>query len=386
LSAPSRVALAHHWLVSMRGGEKVLEQISQLFPDAPIYTLVALAERLSPQLQQHPIRTSWLQTFGGVRTYKKLLPFFPSAIRSLRVEPPVDLVLSSDASVIKGLTVPDGTPHICYCHSPPRYLWDLQDDYLKSAEIGGALGRAVFSRVTPGLREFDRRAASRVTHFVASSLFVQERIRAYYGRESSVIYPPVAIDDFMPAEGAPEDFYLIVSQLAPYKRIDVAVEAFNRLGRRLIVIGEGSEHAHLASSAKANITFLGPQPFSVLQDHFRRCRALIFPGVEDFGITPLEAQACGRPVLAFGLGGVLETVLEGITGTFFFEQTPDSLIDGIARLEANMDRFDVAAARRQAERFSPARFRRELISLLRQVVPQVVTGNDDEREPVKTAS
>jgi glycosyltransferase involved in cell wall biosynthesis len=364
----------------MRGGEKVLEQISQIFPDAPIYTLVAMSRRLSPQLCQHSIRTSWLQTLGGGgRRYKKLLPFFPSAIRSLRVEPPVDLVLSSDASIIKGLTIPPGTPHICYCHSPPRYLWDLQDDYLKSAEVGGPLGRALFSRITPSLREFDQRGAEGVSHFVASSSFVQERIRSYYGRDSTVIYPPVAIDQFMPADHPPEDFYLIVSQLVPYKRIDIAVEAFNLLGRKLIVIGEGSERARLSSTAKENITFLGPRPFSVLQDHFRRCRALIFPGVEDFGITPLEAQACGRPVLAFGQGGVLETVLEGVTGTFFLEQTAASLIDGIERLEANMDRFDAAEARKQAERFSPGRFRRELKALLNQVVPQVVMAEEERQ-------
>jgi glycosyltransferase involved in cell wall biosynthesis len=372
MSASSRIALAHHWLVSMRGGEKVLEQISLLFPDAPIYTLVAMAERLSPQLQSHPIHTSWLQNFGGVRVYKKMLPLFPSAVRSLRVEPPVDLVLSSDASMIKGLTIPVGTPHVCYCHSPPRYLWDLQDEYLRSAEIGGALGRVVLSQITPGLREFDRRGAAGVTHFIASSRFVQERIRANYGRESTVIYPPVAIDDFVPADKPPEDFCLIVSQLVPYKRIDIAIDAFNRLGRKLIVIGEGSEFQRLAIRARKNITFLGPQPFSVLQDHFRRCRALIFPGVEDFGITPLEAQACGRPVLAFGQGGVLETVLDGVTGMFFKEQTAHSLIDGIERLEANMDRFDAIAARRQAERFSPARFRSELMALLKTVAPDVV--------------
>jgi glycosyltransferase involved in cell wall biosynthesis len=267
----ARVALAHHWLVSMRGGEKVLEQICQIFPQAPIYTLVAAPDRLSPALQRHPIRTSWLQRWGGgARNYRRMLPFFPSATRSLRIAPPVDLVLSSDASVIKGLGIPKETPHICYCHSPPRYLWDLQDEYLRSAEVGGVLGRALFSRVTPRLREFDLAGAASVSQFVASSSFVQERIHRCYQRDAVVIYPPVAIDDFIPANEPPGDFYLIVSQLVSYKRIDVAVEAFNRLGKKLIIIGEGSERARLAAGAKSNIQFLGPQPFSVLHDHFRR--------------------------------------------------------------------------------------------------------------------
>ena len=370
----SAVALAHHWLVGMRGGEKVLEEISRLFPDAPIYTLVAKPDRLSAQLRHHAIHTSWLQRLpGGWRHYKKLLPLFPSAVGRLRIPPPVDLVLSSDASVIKGLDFPPGTPHICYCHSPPRYLWDLQDDYMQSAEAGGAAGRAVFRRVIPRVREFDRLAAARVTHFIANSAFVAERIRRCYGREASaIIHPPVALNDFALGEKPPDDFYLIVSQLTPYKRVDVAVEAFNRLGRPLVVIGEGSERARLEAMAKRNITFLGSQSFSVLKDHYRRCRALIFPGIEDFGITPLEAMASGRPVLAYGVGGVLETVIDGVTGLFFTEQTPESLLEAVARFEAKPEVFDPGACRREAERFGPRRFRDELRDFFRRELPAIM--------------
>jgi glycosyltransferase involved in cell wall biosynthesis len=365
-----RVALAHHWLTGMRGGEKVLEEISLLFPGAPIYTLIGRPDKLSLRLRGHPLHTSWLQRVpGAARHYRKLLPFFPAAISALQVRPPVDLVLSSDASVIKGLSYPPGTPHVCYCHSPPRYLWDLQQDYAQSAEAGGVAGRALFRATIPRVREFDRRGAARVTHFIANSAFVRERIRDYYGREAEVIHPPVALDEFTPVDEPPGDFYLIVSQLTPYKRVEVAVAAFNRLGRRLVIIGEGSERRRLEAMAGKNVVFLGAQPSSVLKDHYRRCRALVFPGVEDFGIVPLEAQASGRPVIAYGRGGVLETVKPGITGLFFPEQTPERLIEAMETFEGTRDRFDPAACRRQAEQFSSNRFRSELTTFLAKAFP-----------------
>jgi glycosyltransferase involved in cell wall biosynthesis len=364
MSEFGNVALAHHWMVSMRGGEKVLEEIGGLFPAAPIYTLVANPARLSPALRSHPIHASKLQRLpGAARHYKKLLPLFPAAVGALRVHEPVDLVVSSDASVIKGLAYPRGTPHVCYCHSPPRYLWDLQEDYRQSSEVGGALGRLVFNRITPYVRGFDRRAAGRVTHFIANSEFVRRRIRDYYGRESEIIYPPVALDAFQVTTTAPEDFHLVVSALTPYKRIDVAVAAFTKLGRRLVVIGEGSERAKLEAMAGPTVTFLGPQPGEVLADHFRRCRALVFPGVEDFGITPLEAMASGRPVIAYRAGGVLETVVEGSTGLFFDGQTPESLLGALERFDAMS--FDPAVSRARAEDFAPERFRENFLAFLR---------------------
>jgi glycosyltransferase involved in cell wall biosynthesis len=366
----ARVALAHHWLTGMRGGEKVLEEICLLFPEAPIYTLVAQPDRLSARLRGHVLHTSWLQRIpGAARHYRRLLPLFPAAISALRVRAPVDLVLSSDASVIKGLGYPPGTPHICYCHSPPRYLWDLQDDYAQSAEAGGVVGRALFRATVPRVREFERQAAARVTHFIANSAFVRDRIRHCYGREAEVIHPPVALEEFTAAPGPPDVFYLIVSQLTPYKRVDIAVDAFNRLGRRLVIIGEGSERRRLEARAGKNIVLMGAQPFSVLKDHYRRCRALVFPGIEDFGIVPLEAQASGRPVIAYGKGGVLESVLDGVTGLFFPGQTPEDLVAAVEKFEADMDRFDPGACRRQAERFSPDKFQGELRTFLAKAMP-----------------
>jgi glycosyltransferase involved in cell wall biosynthesis len=370
MNAAPRVALAHHWLTGMRGGEKVLEEISLLFPDAPIYTLVARPDRLSARLRGHKLRTSWLQRIpGATRHYRRLLPLFPAAISALQVRPPVDLVLSSDAGVIKGLSYPPGTPHVCYCHSPPRYLWDLQDDYAQSAEAGGAIGRALFRATVPRVREFDRQAAARVTHFIANSAFVRDRIRHCYGRDAEIIHPPVALDEFTAAPGPPDEFYLIVSQLTPYKRVDIAVDAFNRLGRRLVIIGEGSERRRLEARAGKNIAFLGAQPASALRDHYRRCRALVFPGIEDFGIVPLEAQASGRPVIAYGKGGALETVLDGVTGLFFAEQTPGHLVAAVECFEAERDRFEPSACRQQAEKFSSDKFQRELRTFLAKAIP-----------------
>jgi glycosyltransferase involved in cell wall biosynthesis len=352
-----RVALAHHWLVGMRGGEKVLEQIARLVPTAPIYTLVAEPQKLSPALRRHPVHTSWLQQVpGGPRHYKKLLPLFPRAISALRVKGPVDLLVSSDASVIKGLSFPPGTPHICYCHSPPRYLWDLQSEYMKSSEAGGPVGRALFNQVVPYVREFDRLAAGRVTHFIANSNFVRDRILTCYNRPSDVIYPPVGLDEFEMAGEKPEDFFLVVSQLTPYKRIDIAVTAFTRLNRKLVVIGDGSERKRLEKAAGSSVTFLGSQPQSVLRDHYRRCQALIFPGIEDFGITPLEAQASGRPVVAYRAGGALETVQENRTGLFFDEQSAESLMEAIDKFMDGKNPFDPADCRRNAENFGADRF------------------------------
>ena len=360
-----RTALAHHWLVGMRGGEKVLEQICQVLPGTPIYTLVAQPDRLSNTLRSHPLHTSWLQRVpGATRHYKKLLPLFPQAISSLQVKEPVDLIVSSDASVIKGLGFPPGTPHVCYCHSPPRYLWDLQADYMQSAEVGGPLGRALFNRVVPYVRDFDRQAADRVTHFIANSNFVRDRIFTCYQRSAEVIHPPVYLDEFAVSPTGPDDFFLVVSQLVPYKRIDIAVAAFSRLKKKLVVIGEGSERARLEAMAGPTVSFLGSQPQPVLRDHYRRCQALIFPGIEDFGITPLEAQASGRPVIAYRAGGVIETVHENSTGLFFDAQTAESLLDAVERFDDVKEGFVPDACRKNAERFGADRFRAEFSSYL----------------------
>jgi len=365
------VALAHHWLVGMRGGEKVLEQIAGLFPAAPIYTLIADREKLSAELRGHRICESPLRHLpGAARHYKKMLPLFPVAFRGLRVGGSPGLLISSDASVAKGLSYEAGVPHFCYCHSPPRYLWAMQETYLQHTAGLGAAQRAVFKSISPYLRRFDYEAAQRVTCFIANSQFVRERIRECYGREAEVIHPPVDLEAFE-CGGKPGDFHLIVSELTPYKRVDIAVDAFNSLGRKLVVIGAGSELAGLQARAKSNITFLGRQPFPVLKQHYEACRAFIFPGIEDFGITPLEAQAAGRPVIAYREGGVLETVIDGRTGIFFDQQTPEALAEAVDRFEKEAGQFSAEACRENAARFAPGNFRRQLKRFLEERLPGV---------------
>lgn len=359
-----KVVLAHHWLTGIRGGEKVLEQFSRLYPESEILTLVKDDACWPAWLRKHKVRTSIMQRVPGAEgKFKMLLPFFPMIIGgSLRASRSAELILSTDASMIKGLGKAKDTMHICYCHSPPRYLWDMQKTYLEQSSEIGLIGRLAFKLVTPYLRVFDKRSARKVDRFIANSKFVAERIRRCYGRDSDVIYPPVAVDEFEYQENK-DDFYLVVSELVPYKRIDIAVEAFNRNGKRLVIIGHGPEMQKLKAMAKDNVTFLGRQPFDVLVDHYARARAFIFPGIEDFGITPLEAQASGTPVIAFGAGGALETVLEGRTGTFFHQQTADALCESIVHFENEMQ-IDSISCLANAYLFREERFREEITRFL----------------------
>jgi len=358
------VALAHHWLLSMRGGEKVLEQLCQLFPDAPVYTLFCRPNELAESIRRHSLIPSFLNRIPGAASiHQQLLPLFPVATRCLSVSGDCELVISSDASVIKGLHVPENTTHVCYCHSPPRYAWDMMDVYEKGLS---PIRRAVFRAVVPAIRRFDLQAASRVDHFIANSNFVADRIRRFYGRPSEVICPPAEVEMFEPARSR-EDFYLIVAQLVSYKRVDLAVDAFTRMGRKLVVIGEGSQMRHLRSLAGPTIQLLGKQPFAVVKEHFEKCRAFVFPGVEDFGITAVEAQAAGAPVIAIGMGGALETVVEGQTGVFFHEQTTESLIDAVQRFERTTREYGSELCRQNSRRFSNDRFRSEMMSFLSRV-------------------
>lgn len=359
----SKTALAHHWLVGIRGGEKVLQQFCQLFPDAEIATLVKDESKWPDWLKRHRVNTSALQRFpGAARRYKSLLPLFPWAVGcTMKADTSAQLVLSTDASVIKGLKVPEGALHVCYCHSPPRYLWEMQDTYIQQSGGLGTFGKLVFKLITPYVRRFDQKAAAKVDHFIANSKFVAERIKRCYGREATVIYPPVAVQDFRYQEEK-EDFYLVVSELVPYKRIDIAVKAFNANGKHLVIIGDGSERQRLEAMAQSNITFLGRQPFEVLVDHYARAKAFIFPGIEDFGITPLEAQASGTPVIAFGEGGALETVIDGKTGAFFGEQTAEGLSAAIHDFEEL--NWDASACRIHAQAFGEQRFRDEISAFI----------------------
>ena len=361
-------ALAHHWLVRMRGGEKVLEQFCLLFPGAPIHTIVAAPENLSDTIRPHPIRPSLLRHIPrSANRYKSLLPLFPFAVRKMKVARDTRFLLSSDASVVKGLAYPRTTPHVCYCHSPPRYLFDMQETYAKHTAGLGAIGRFVFRFIVPYVRRFDYAAAQRVTHFIANSKFVQDRIRRFYGRDSTVIFPPVDVTSFDHTRPA-EDFFLIVSELVPYKRVDIAIDAFNHLGKPLVIIGDGSEMAALRAKAGPTIRLLGRQPFAALKDHNERCRAVLYTQIEDFGITAVEAQAAGRPVIAFRQGGATESVIERKSGMFFDEQNAASLADAVMRFERQS--FDPAECRANAGRFRPEEFRAQIKRHLIEHLPE----------------
>ncbi len=346
------VALAHDWLNGMRGGERCLDLIGNEFPQAELYTLLYRPELVSETIRNRTVHTSGLQRVPGFREhYRWFLPLFPMAIESFRVPEGTDLVLSTSHCVAKGLRKPAGARHLCYCFTPMRYAWSMQEDYFGR----NPLKRAALDLVLSRLRRWDRKASARVDQFVAISHYVKDRIQTFYGREASVVYPPVATDYFTPDGRGDHDSYdLVVSALVPYKRVDIAVKAYSQTGAPLKVAGVGTEMDALRKIAAPNVEFLGRVPDEDIRELYRRCRFLVFPGKEDFGIVPLEAQACGKPVLAYGQGGLLETVVDGTTGVFFSEQTPESLAEAAHQAE-HMD-WNSAAIRAHAEGFSEARF------------------------------
>jgi glycosyltransferase involved in cell wall biosynthesis len=364
--ADVRVALVHYWLVSHRGGERVLEVLGDMFPQADIYTLVYDPAQSSQSIKRHRIHPSFLQSLPFARkAYQWFLPLFPIALEQFDLRD-YDLVISQESGPAKGVLTNPETCHICYCHSPMRYAWNMYHDYLLGA---GWPKRILIPPLMKSIRQWDQMTAARVDYFVASSRNGSKRIRKYYRREAPVIYPPVDLSLFSVA-GRPEDFYLVVSPLVAYKRVDLAVAACSKLNRRLVVIGSGAELGRLRHMAGPSITFLGPQPDEVVRDHFRRCRAFLFPGEEDIGLTPIEAQACGRPVIAYAKGGALETVIgysqnnssepEACTGLFFPSQSVESTIEAIQMFESIEARFDPRLIRAQAERFDLPRFRAEM--------------------------
>jgi glycosyltransferase involved in cell wall biosynthesis len=317
------VAIVHDWLTGMRGGEKVLEGILTRYPGAEIHTLVHLPGTVTPAIESHRIHTSFVQRLPGVAThYRKYLPLFPRAIEAMEVGE-VDLVISTSHCVAKGIRVPPGVPHVCYCHTPMRYIWSSYDDYFGAGRAPAHV-RAAMRMVVGHLRRWDVATTDRVTRFVANSHNVARRIRDIYQREADVLHPWVDHAFFEPG-GARGDCYLLVSAMVPYKRVDLAIAAFADLGRPLVVAGDGPERARLEARAPSTIRFVGRVDDAELRSLYQGCRALIFPGEEDFGIVPLEAMACGRPVIAYRAGGALETVVEGVTGVFFDSPSPEAL-------------------------------------------------------------
>jgi glycosyltransferase involved in cell wall biosynthesis len=365
-----RVVLVHDWLTGMRGGEKCLEVVCRAWPRAQLLTLLHRRGSVSDAIERLQPRASFLQRLPLVhRYYRYLLPLMPLAAR-WRI-PPCDLVVSFSHCVAKAATPPAGVPHVCYCFTPMRYAWHMRAAYFAGQAQG--LKARLLEALLARLRAWDQATAERVTHFLAISRTVQRRIAECYGRDSMVLYPPVDTEFYCPGATPREEYYLIVSAFAPYKRLDLAIEACNRLGRPLVVVGTGQDERRLRSLAGPTVHFQGWQPDGVVRDHFRRCRALLFPGEEDFGIVPLEAQACGAPVIALGRGGASETLIppggsREPTSLWFDEQTADSLADAIVRFEARQGDFDPRAARRQAQRFNQLRFADDLMGYLRAVL------------------
>ncbi len=355
-----RTAVVHEWLVTYAGSERVAEQMLLLYPDADLFSLV---EFLPPDLkffiQHKPVTTSFLQKLPFANPhFRNYLPLMPLAIEQFDLSD-YDLILSSNHAVAKGVTTRADQLHICYVHTPIRYAWDLQQQYLQGAKLNRGLRAGLTQLVLHYLRLWDVASANRVDHFIANSRYVARRIHKTYRRSAKVIYPPVAIDRFSP-HAQRDDFYFVLSRFVPYKRVDLIVEAFTRLGLPLVVVGDGAERHHLQSIAGKNITFLRHQPEAVVVDLMQRCKAFVYAAAEDFGIAIVEAQAAGAPVIAYGKGGATESIIPGKTGLLFSEQTVENLIDAVKAFETGSIRFSQAEIRQNAERFAPERFQQEL--------------------------
>lgn len=361
-----RVALVHDWMNQLGGAENVLEEMERIFPGAPIYTSMYDAAQMPAAWREWDVRTTFMDALPGIYRHHQLyLPLYPLAFGALNLGD-YDLVLSNKSGFCHGVVTQNANHkarHVCYCLTPTRYLW-LFDQYSEREQLSGFTNVAI-QPLLAALRQWDYAAAQRVDEFIAISTIVQERIREIYGRESVVIAPPVDTEYFTPLqEGAiPGDFYLIVSRLIPYKRIDLAVDAFAALPeKQLVIVGDGRDFNALRARATPNVHFLGRQSRTVVRDLLRRCAAFLFPGLEDFGIAPVEAMACGRPVIAFGGGGALDTVVPGVSGELFAEQSVEALIATLQNFVPS--RYDPATLRRHAEGYSNDSFRHRLLQYL----------------------
>lgn len=341
-----KVSLWHDWLTGMRGGEKVLEILADWFGDAVICSLIANRRAVSAALNQHRIETSYLQNIPGIFSlYRYFLPVFPLALKTIQT-PASEIIISTSHCVAKGYPKPSGARHMCYCFTPMRYAWLFHNEYLGQ----NSLKRLMASPVLAYMRKWDKESNANVDMFVAISEHIRTRIRTFYGRNAELVYPPVDTERFQPVNRPSNDFDLIVSALVPYKKIDIAVTAYRNMPRRLVVAGSGTEFQRLKNAAPSNVKFLGWQSDDQILNLYQNCSMLIFPGEEDFGIVPIEAQACGRPVAAYNRGGASESIISGRTGVFFDQQTPEALAQAVKHC-ANT-KWDTDAIRQNALRFS----------------------------------
>lgn len=341
-----KIAIVHYWLVSWRGGEQVLEQLLNLYPEADLYTHVYDPNLTNEKFPGRRILTSFIHKLPNAKNwYQKYLPLMPFALEQLDFSD-YDLVISSESGPAKNIIINPDATHICYCHSPMRYVWDMYHIYQEDA---GLITRLLMKPIVHYLKVIDRISADRVDHFIANSTFISKRIEKCYRRQSKVIHPPVDIEAFELQEEK-QDFYLYLGQLTNYKKADLLVDTFKMNGKKLTIIGEGELENKLRSSASSNITIMGKQDFNIVKQQLMNAKALIFPGIEDFGIVPVEALACGTPVIAYRKGGALETIIEGESGIFFDKQNIESLSTAINKFE-NLD-FSPQLMRRQAEKFS----------------------------------
>jgi len=354
-----KVALVHDLLVKLGGGESTLRVLADIFPDAPIHTLVYDEEKVGKIFPKSRVKTSVLHKYPDIirSKYQLLLTKMPKAIERFDFTD-YDVVISSSSAFAHGIITPVNTTHICYCHSPMRYVWDYKNEYLKEQNLG-SVSHFLASKVLKKIRLWDQVAADRPDIYIANSKHVQKRIKKYYKKDSEVIYPPVETSRFKPKKKN-DDYFLIVSTLSPYKKVDLAVQLFNKIGKPLKIIGEGSQKKFLQSLAADNIEILGYKSDKEVEKYIQNCKALIFPGEEDFGITPIEAMACGKPVLAYGKGGALESVVKGKTGEFFYKPTISSIEDGLANLLINENKFKPQTIRKLAEKFDRKVFEREI--------------------------
>jgi glycosyltransferase involved in cell wall biosynthesis len=358
-----KIAIVHDFLLRLGGAERVLKVLMDLYPEAPVFTLLYDKKKVGHVFPENRVITSGLQKFPRFipGMHKFLFPFMPSAIESFDFSD-YDVVISSSNAYAHGIVTNLETTHICYYHSPMRYAWDYTHQYLKEQNLG-AIGELIASRLLHKVRQWDFLAADRVDVPIANSLTVRNRIRKYYRQDADIIHPPVNVEyfDVTPHH---EGYFLIVSALTPYKKIDLAVELFNKLGKRLVIIGDGAERANLERIAADNIDFLGFKSDEVVKEYMQNCRAFIFPGEEDFGIAPIEAMACGKPVLALNKSGLTESMKQGVTGQLFDEQTIESMEAALTQLLINEKDYDPYAIRKHAEQFSQSRFENAMQELV----------------------